>query len=73
MNGDGIRIIVDESSEQISAQIKVAQLERVPWMLVIGKKEVENNSVTLRLLDGKQEFGLKADALLARAQELNRG
>ena len=69
----GIRVIVDESSEQISAQIKVAQLERVPWMLVIGKKEVENNSVTLRLLDGKQEFGLKADALLARAQELNRG
>lgn len=69
---NGIRAVMDESSDQISAQIKVAQLERIPWMLVVGKKEVENNTVTLRHNDGKQEFGLKADALLARAQELSR-
>ncbi|MCL5875202.1 MAG: His/Gly/Thr/Pro-type tRNA ligase C-terminal domain-containing protein [Candidatus Dependentiae bacterium] len=38
-------------------------------MLVIGKKEVENNTVTLRYLDGKQEFGLSMATLLEKAKQ----
>ena len=64
-----IRVEIDTSSDQISGQIKRAQLERVPWMLVLGKKEVENKTITLRDLDGKQEFGLKIEEVLARAQK----
>jgi len=64
-----IRVEIDTSSDQISGQIKRAQLERVPWMFVLGKKEVENKTITLRDLDGKQEFGLKLDDLLSRARE----
>ncbi len=64
----GLRAELDTSSDQISGQIKTAQIERIPWMLVIGKKEVEQNTITLRHLDGKQEFGLTLDALVARAQ-----
>ena len=56
------------SSDPISGQIKRAQLERVPWMLVLGKKEVENNTVTLRYLDGKQEFGLTIEDVLEKAK-----
>ena len=63
-----IRVEIDMSSDQISGQIKRAQLERVPWMFVLGKKELENKTITLRDLDGKQEFGLKLEDLLARAQ-----
>ena len=55
---------------KISSQIKRAQRDRIPWMIVIGKKEVENNTITLRYLDGKQEFGLSLDAVRAKAQEL---
>jgi len=66
----GIRVEMDESSDQISAQIKAAQLQQIPWMLVVGKKEAANNTVTLRHRDGKQEFGLTVDQLLERAQEL---
>jgi len=65
-----IRIELDESSDQISTQIKAAQLQQIPWMLVVGKKEVANNTITLRHRDGKQEFGLTVDQLLERAQEL---
>src|SRR5579872_533792 len=54
----GVRVQMDTTSDAISGQIKRAQLERVPMMLVIGKKEVENKTVTLRDLDGKQEFGV---------------
>jgi len=64
----GFRVELDSSSDQISGQIKRAQLERVPWMLVIGKKEVENNTVTLRYLDGKQEFGLTIQQVVEKAK-----
>lgn len=67
----GLRATIDESSEQISAKIKTAQLQQIPWMLVIGAKEVENNTVTLRTREGKQEFGLTLEAVIAKAQELS--
>ncbi len=64
-----IRVECDGSSDPISGQIKRAQLERVPWMIVIGKKEVENNTVTLRYLDGKQEFGVSIEDVVERAKQ----
>lgn len=66
----GLRTVVDESSDQISGKIKTAQLEKTPWMLVIGGKEVAQGTVTLRHHDGKQEFGLKVDDLIAKAQDI---
>ena len=69
LKAHGLRVEHDESGEQISGQIKVAQQDKVPWMLVIGKKEVENNTITLRYLDGKQEFGLTLDSLLSKANK----
>ena len=55
----------------ISGQIKNAQLEKVPWMIVIGQKEVDANTVSIRHNDGKQEFGLTLEQLIAKAHELN--
>lgn len=68
----GLRAELDESGDQISAQIRRAQVDKIPWMLVVGKKEQEQGTVTLRHNDGKQEFGLTLDVLIARALELNR-
>jgi len=65
----GYRVELDESSDQISAQIKRAQEDKLPWMLVIGQKEVDNNTITLRYNNGKQEFGLALEQLLAKARE----
>lgn len=64
-----IRIEMDESSDPLAGKIKNAQLEKIPWMLVVGKKEVENKTITLRHNDGKQEFGLNLETLLAKARE----
>ncbi|MCK4651118.1 threonine--tRNA ligase [Candidatus Babeliales bacterium] len=65
-----VRVEIDKSGDQISAQIRNAQLNYVPWMIVIGKKEQEKGTITLRDLDGKQEFGIFVDDLIGRAQEL---
>ncbi|MGB3973206.1 MAG: threonine--tRNA ligase [Peptococcia bacterium] len=44
----GVRVEVDHRSEKIGYKIREARLERVPYMLVIGDKEMENGTVALR-------------------------
>lgn len=67
----GLRIDSDESSDPIAGKIKSAQLARIPWMLVLGKKEAAAGTVALRDLDGKQEFGITIDDLITRAKAHN--
>ena len=45
---EGIRVELDDSTEKIGYKIRKAQLEKVPYMLVIGKKEQENGTVGVR-------------------------
>jgi threonyl-tRNA synthetase len=65
-----IRAEIDDSSDTLSGQIKDAQEKRISWMIVIGKKEVSLNTVTLRLLDGSQEQGISIDELVKKAIKL---
>ena len=44
----GLRVKVDERSEKIGYKIREAQLEKVPYMLVVGDKEIEAKSVGVR-------------------------
>ena len=69
LKNHGLRAELLESSDPLQAKIKIAQLEQVPWMLVLGNKEVESNTLTLRHRDGKQEFGLSTEELLKKAQK----
>lgn len=48
MKSKGIRVELDSSNEKIGYKIRKAQLEKVPYMLVIGAKEVEANAVSVR-------------------------
>ena len=43
-----IRVEVDDRSEKIGYKIREAQLEKVPYMLVVGDKDIENNTVSVR-------------------------
>jgi threonyl-tRNA synthetase len=72
LKAQSLRVEMDETSDQISGKIKRAQEEKIPWMLVLGQKEVDNNTITLRHNDGKQEFGLSLDTVLQKAAELNK-
>ena len=44
----GIRVSVDDRSEKTGYKIREAQLEKVPYMLVVGQKEVDENAVAVR-------------------------
>ncbi|MBQ8849675.1 MAG: threonine--tRNA ligase [Clostridia bacterium] len=48
MNAMGMRVTVDERNEKIGYKIRSAQLEKVPYMLVIGEKETTENTVAVR-------------------------
>ena len=48
----GVRVDVDSSGERMRAKIRSAQLEKVPYMLIVGDREVESGGVNLRLRDG---------------------
>ena len=44
----GIRVVVDDRNEKTGYKIREAQLQKIPYMLIVGQKEVENNSVSVR-------------------------
>lgn len=58
LKSQGVRVEVDESADPLSGQIKRAQQERVPLMLVVGQKEADAGTITLRDATGKQQHGL---------------
>ncbi len=68
----GYRVVLDQSTDPISGKIKLAQTQQIPWMLILGSKEVDDKTVTLRYRDGKQEHGLSVDQLLAKAKQENK-
>jgi len=45
----GLRVEVDDSSERMQAKIRDAQLQKIPYMLVVGDREVEKGTVAVRL------------------------
>lgn len=65
-----IRVELDQSSDPISGKIKSAQHDKIPWMLVIGDKEVQKQCITLRERDGKQTFDLSIEQLIEKAKQL---
>ena len=67
----GIRAEIDESNEKLGAKIRNAQLQKVPFMLVVGEKEAASGSVALRERGGQQST-MPLDALIEKAKELIR-
>ncbi|MGD0586945.1 MAG: threonine--tRNA ligase [Oryzomonas sp.] len=55
----GVRVQSDFRNEKLSFKIREAQLQKVPYMLVIGDKEVEQGTVTPRYRDGKNLHPMK--------------
>jgi threonyl-tRNA synthetase len=64
-----IRVMVDDRSERMNAKIRDAQNQKIPYMLVIGDKEVENNQVALRLRNGENLGGIPITEFIDRANE----
>ena len=54
MRHDYVRVEVDDRNEKIGYKIRQAQMEKVPYMLVVGDKEMEDNSINVRKHGGDE-------------------
>jgi len=53
LRGEGIRVEVDSRNEMLGYKVREAQLQKVPYMVIIGKKEMERGKVTVRRRNGE--------------------
>ncbi|WP_163970188.1 threonine--tRNA ligase [Oceanobacillus halotolerans] len=66
---DGIRVSVDERDEKIGYKIREAQTQKIPFALVVGDKEVENNSVNVRRYGEKDSETISFEQFQTNIQE----
>jgi threonyl-tRNA synthetase len=65
----GIRATLDEHSDKLGAKIRRAELDKVPYTLVIGQKEAETNSVSVRSRSRGDEGVMTADEYVAKLKQ----
>ena len=68
LNDAGFRVEVDHRSEKLGYKIREAQAQKVPYMLVLGDKEQENGTVSIRDRKG-QTVTMSMDELIAKLTE----
>jgi threonyl-tRNA synthetase len=62
----GLRVELDESNEKLGYKVRLAQLEKVPYMLVAGAKEAEQGSMSVRLRSGEDLGAMPVAELVPR-------
>jgi len=65
----GLRVEVNAGADRMSAKIRDAQGQKVPYMLVLGDKEMEASAVALRLRSGDDLGAMKVADFIARAKQ----
>ena len=68
LEDEGIRVTVDARNEKIGYKIRAAQLEKIPFMLVIGEKEMNESSVAVRSRKTGDMGVMSADEFVAFAK-----
>lgn len=66
MQEKGIRVVVDDRNEKTGYKIREAQLEKVPYMIVVGPKEVEQNLIAIRSRKNGDEGTCKIEEFIEK-------
>ena len=69
MKAEGIRAEADLGADRMNAKIRQAQLYKVPYMLVVGDREMAEEQVSLRKRDGSRADGLPVAEFIAMVKE----
>jgi threonyl-tRNA synthetase len=68
MKEAGLRVDVDDRGDRMNAKIRDAQMQKVPYMLVIGDREIEAEAVSVRLRSEEDLGSMQIDSLIERIQ-----
>jgi len=72
LSAEGLRAEVDERSEKVNYKIREAQLQKIPYMLVVGDREAANRQVSLRTRKGGDLGARALDEVVAMISEKSR-
>jgi threonyl-tRNA synthetase len=64
-----LRVEVDARSERMQAKIRDAQLQKVPYMAVVGDKELESGTLNIRRREGGDQLAITVDEFLRRLED----
>src|SRR5690348_14215406 len=70
LSAEGLRVTVDDRSEKVNLKIREAQLQKIPYMLVIGDREAQNNTVSVRNRKHGDQGAQTVDQFLAGIRQL---
>ena len=70
LRASGMRVEVDDGSDRMNKKIRNAQLGKVPYMLVIGDKEIEDGAVAVRTRDNEDRGAMAVDEFIAATKTL---
>ena len=70
LRNEGLRIEVDRSTERMQAKIRDAQLQKIPYMLIIGDREVRGETVAVRLRTGEDKGAMSVDNFIEMARQV---
>ena len=72
LKDNGIRVNLDTRNEKMGAKIRNAELSKIPIMIILGEKEVESNSISVRRRFVGNEGGISLDSFIENCkQEIN--
>jgi threonyl-tRNA synthetase len=69
LKSEGLRVQVDTRSERMNSKIREAQLQKIPYMLVVGDKEAESSSVSVRLRNNEDLGKQTIEAFIKMAKD----
>ena len=69
MEKAGIRVELDTRNEKIGYKIREAQLEKVPYMVVCGDKDIEAGTISVRSRKGGEQESMTLDQFIAKIQK----
>ncbi len=69
LEAKGMRVEVDDRSEKVGYKIREAQLEKVPYMIILGDKDIENNTVSVRARKAGDLGAMTLEEYINRAVE----
>ena len=68
LQDENFRIQVDDSSERMNLKIREAQFQKVPYMIIIGDKEMNSDTISLRLRNGKSSSSQSLSQVITTIQ-----
>ncbi len=69
LEAKGMRVEVDDRSEKVGYKIREAQLEKVPYMVILGDKDIEQSTVSIRARKAGDLGAMSLEAFIERAVE----